>query len=217
MIASFFYKIRDKFTFLIENEITFAKKVKMFDFKEWMTASLILFAVIDILGSIPIIISLREKVGHIQSEKAAVVATVIMISFLFVGEEILNLIGIDVNSFAVAGSFVILFMALEMILGITLYKDDISETASIVPLAFPLIAGAGSMTSLLSLRAEYHVLNIILAILVNILFVYIVLKSSKYLSRILGPSGISIIRKVFGIILLAIAVKLFTSNIGQLI
>lgn len=217
MIASFFYKITDKFTFLIENEITFAKKVKMFDFKEWMTASLILFAVIDILGSIPIIISLREKVGHIQSEKAAVVATVIMISFLFVGEEILNLIGIDVNSFAVAGSFVILFMALEMILGITLYKDDISETASIVPLAFPLIAGAGSMTSLLSLRAEYHVLNIILAILVNILFVYIVLKSSKYLSRILGPSGISIIRKVFGIILLAIAVKLFTSNIGQLI
>jgi len=217
LIASFFYKIKDKFTFLIENEITFAKKVKMFDFKEWMTASLILFAVIDILGSIPIIISLREKVGHIQSEKAAVVATVIMISFLFVGEEILNLIGIDVNSFAVAGSFVILFMALEMILGITLYKDDISETASIVPLAFPLIAGAGSMTSLLSLRAEYHVLNIILAILVNILFVYIVLKSSKYLSRILGPSGISIIRKVFGIILLAIAVKLFTSNIGQLI
>lgn len=193
------------------------KKMKMFDFKEWMTASLILFAVIDILGSIPIIISLREKVGHIQSEKAAVVAAVIMISFLFVGEEILNLIGIDVNSFAVAGSFVILFMALEMILGITLYKDDISETASIVPLAFPLIAGAGSMTSLLSLRAEYHVLNIILAILVNILFVYIVLKSSKYLSRILGPSGISIIRKVFGIILLAIAVKLFTSNIGQLI
>ncbi len=191
--------------------------MKMFDFKAWMTASLILFAVIDILGSIPIIISLREKVGHIQSEKAAVVATVIMISFLFVGEEILNLIGIDVNSFAVAGSFVILFMALEMILGITLYKDDISETASIVPLAFPLIAGAGSMTSLLSLRAEYHVLNIILAILVNILFVYIVLKSSKYLSRILGPSGISIIRKVFGIILLAIAVKLFTSNIGQLI
>jgi multiple antibiotic resistance protein len=217
LIASFFYKITDKFTFLIENEITFAKKVKMFDFKEWITASLILFAVIDILGSIPIIISLREKVGHIQSEKAAVVATVIMISFLFVGEEILNLIGIDVNSFAVAGSFVILFMALEMILGITLYKDDISETASIVPLAFPLIAGAGSMTSLLSLRAEYHVLNIILAILVNILFVYIVLKSSKYLSRILGPSGISIIRKVFGIILLAIAVKLFTSNIGQLI
>ena len=191
--------------------------MKMFDFKEWMTASLILFAVIDILGSIPMIISLREKVGHIQSEKAAVVATVIMISFLFVGEEILNLIGIDVNSFAVAGSFVILFMALEMILGITLYKDDISETASIVPLAFPLIAGAGSMTSLLSLRAEYHVLNIILAILVNILFVYIVLKSSKYLSRILGPSGIGIIRKVFGIILLAIAVKLFTSNIGQLI
>jgi multiple antibiotic resistance protein len=140
-----------------------------------------------------------------------------MIGFLFVGEEILNLIGIDINSFAVAGSFVILFLALEMILGITLYKDDIPETASIVPLAFPMIAGAGTMTSLLSLRAEYQVLNIIIAIIINIIFVYIVLKSSKHIDRFLGSSGINIIRKVFGIVLLAIAVKLFTSNIGQLI
>tara|TARA_B100000575_G_C23066614_1_gene614179 strand:+ start:116 stop:685 length:570 start_codon:yes stop_codon:yes gene_type:complete len=189
----------------------------MFEFKEILTASLVLFAVIDIVGNIPLIISLRGKVGHIESEKASLVAALIMIGFLFLGEEILKLIGIDINSFAVAGSFVILFLALEMILGITLYKDDIPETASIVPLAFPMIAGAGTMTSLLSLRAEYQVLNIIIAILINIIFVYIVLKSSKHIERFLGSSGINIIRKVFGIVLLAIAVKLFTSNIGQLI
>ena len=189
----------------------------MFELKEILTASLVLFAVIDIVGNIPLIISLRGKVGHIESEKASLVAALIMIGFLFLGEEILKLIGIDINSFAVAGSFVILFLALEMILGITLYKDDIPETASIVPLAFPMIVGAGTMTSLLSLRAEYQVLNIIIAIIINIIFVYIVLKSSKHIERFLGSSGINIIRKVFGIVLLAIAVKLFTSNIGQLI
>lgn len=189
----------------------------MFDLKEILTASLILFAVIDILGSVPLIISLREKVGHIQSEKASIIATVIMIGFLFLGEEILKLIGIDVNSFAVAGAFVILFLALEMILGITLFKNTAPETASIVPIAFPMIAGAGTMTSLLSLRAEFYVGNIIIAIIINILFVYIILKSSKLIERILGKSGIVIIQKVFGIILLAIAVKLFTSNIGQLL
>jgi len=188
----------------------------VFDFKEMLTASVILFAVIDIVGSIPLIISLREKLGHIQSEKASVVAAIIMIGFLFLGEEILKLIGIDINSFAVAGSFVIFFLALEMILGITLYRDEAPETASIVPLAFPMIAGAGTMTSLLSLRAEYHVLNIIIAIVVNILFVYLILKTSKYIGKKLGKSGINIIRKVFGIVLLAIAVKLFTTNIGQL-
>ena len=189
----------------------------MFNGKEILTASLILFAVIDIVGSVPIIISLREKVGHIQSEKASIIAAIIMISFLYLGEEILNLIGIDVNSFAVAGSLVILFLALEMILGVTLYRDDAPATASIVPLAFPMIAGAGTMTSILSLRAEFHVVNIIIAILINIIFVYIVLKSSKLIGRLLGKSGISIIRKVFGVVLLAIAVKLFTSNIGQLL
>ena len=188
----------------------------MFDFKELLSASLVLFAVIDIVGSIPLIISLRAKVGHIQSGKASVISAFIMIGFLFLGEEILKLIGIDINSFAVAGSFVILFLALEMILGINLYKDDVPETASIVPLAFPMIAGAGTMTSLLSLRAEYHVLNIILAILINIIFVYIILKSSKLIEKKLGKSGINIIRKVFVIVLLAIAVKLFTTNIGQL-
>ncbi len=187
-----------------------------FDFREIATSSMILFAVIDIVGSIPIIIGLRNKVGHIQSEKASIVAAIMMIAFLFVGEEILKLIGIDVNSFAVAGAFIIFFLAIEMILGISLYKDDVAETASIVPLAFPMIAGAGTMTSLLSLRAEYHVENIIIAIIVNIIFVYIVLKLSKRIEKILGASGIGIIRKIFGVILLAIAVKLFASNINQL-
>ena len=189
----------------------------MFNLKEILTASVILFAVIDIIGNIPLVISLREKVGHIQSEKASLIAAVIMIGFLFLGEEILKLIGIDINSFAVAGSLVILFLALEMILGVNLFRDEAPETASIVPLAFPMIAGAGTMTSLLSLRAEYHVLNIIIAILINILFVYIILKSSKFIGKKLGKSGINIIRKVFGVVLLAIAVKLFTTNIGQLI
>ncbi len=177
---------------------------------------MILFAVIDILGSIPIIISLKKKVGHIQSEKASIVAACIMVAFLFVGESILNLIGIDVNSFAVAGAFVIFFLALEMILGITLYKDDEPESASIVPIAFPLIAGAGTMTSILSLRAEYSVENIVVAIVVNIIFVYLVLKSSSKIELLLGKNGLNIIRKVFGVILLAIAVKLFATNINQL-
>lgn len=187
-----------------------------FNLKEIATASMVLFAVIDIVGSIPIIISLRNKVGHIQSEKASVVAGLIMILFLFVGESILKLIGIDVSSFAVAGAIVIFFLAIEMILGITLYKDDEPETASIVPIAFPLIAGAGTMTSLLSLRAEFRVENIIVAVLLNILIVYLVLKSSKKIEGFLGKNGLSIIRKVFGVILLAIAVKLFTANINAL-
>ncbi len=187
-----------------------------FDFKQIITATMILFAVIDIIGSIPIIISLRKKVGHIQSEKASIVATIIMIAFLFIGEEILNLIGIDVNSFAVAGAFVIFFLAIEMVLGITLFKDDAPETASIVPIAFPLIAGAGTMTSLLSLRAEFHVENIIAAILINIIIVYIVLKSSKKIEKVLGANGLNVIRKIFGVILLAIAVKLFATNVPGL-
>tara|TARA_R110002020_G_scaffold105076_4_gene245290 strand:+ start:812 stop:1387 length:576 start_codon:yes stop_codon:yes gene_type:complete len=186
------------------------------NFKEIFTASMILFAVIDIVGSIPIIIDLRKKVGHIQSEKAAIVAAILMVLFLFIGKEILNLIGIDVNSFAVAGSFILFFIALEMILGIQLYKDDAPETAAVVPLAFPLIAGAGTMTSLLSLRSEYAVENIIVAIFVNIIFVYFVLKSSGKIERILGKQGINVIRKIFGVILLAIAVKLFTANIQGL-
>lgn len=187
-----------------------------FNFREIATATMVLFAVIDILGSIPIIIGLRKKVGHIQSEKASVVSAVIMVAFLFVGEEILKLIGIDVYSFAVAGAFVIFFLAIEMILGISLYREEEAESASIVPIAFPLIAGAGTLTAILSLRAEYHVENIIVAIIANTIFVYLVLKSSKRIEKVLGKNGLSVIRKVFGVILLAIAVKLFATNINQL-
>ena len=187
-----------------------------FDLKEIFTAGMILFAVIDIIGNIPLVISLRKKVGHIQSEKASIVSGIIMIAFLFVGEEILKLIGIDANSFAIAGSFIIFFLALEMVLGVNLFKDEEPDTASIVPLAFPMIAGAGTLTSLLSLRAEYHVINIIIAIVINIIIVYIILKSSSRIERLLGRSGINIIRKVFGVVLLAIAVKLFTTNVQQI-
>jgi multiple antibiotic resistance protein len=187
------------------------------DLREIATVGMVLFAVIDILGSIPIIVDLRTKVGHIQSEKATIVAMVIMILFLFIGEELLNIIGIDVNSFAVAGAFVLFFLALEMILGIRLYKDeDESKTASIVPIAFPLIAGAGTMTTLLSLKSQYHTVNIIIAILLNMILVYLVLKSSSKIEKMLGSSGLGIIRKVFGVILLAIAVKLFAANVKGL-
>lgn len=188
----------------------------LLNLKQIFTAGMILFAVIDIIGNIPIIIDLRKKVGHIQSEKASIVAGILMIVFLFVGKEILNLIGIDVNSFAVAGAFILFFLALEMILGISLYKDDEPETASIVPLAFPLIAGAGTMTTLVSLQAEFETINIIVAILINLIVVYAVLKASARIERILGSQGISVIRKVFGVILLAIAVKLFATNIQSL-
>lgn len=186
------------------------------NWKDIFTISMILFAVIDIVGSIPIIVDLRSKVGHIQSEKATIVAAVIMIAFLFVGEEILKLIGIDANSFAVAGSFVLFFLALEMILGIRLYKEDNPSTASIVPIAFPLIAGAGTMTTILSLRAAYDKINIIIAIVINVVVVYGVLKSSGKIERLLGVNGLGVIRKIFGVILLAIAVKLFAANVKGL-
>ena len=184
--------------------------------KEIFTAGMILFAVIDILGSIPIIVGLRSKLGTIQSEKASIVAACIMIAFLFVGESILSLIGIDVNSFAVAGAFVLFFIALEMILGISLYRDEEPKTASIVPLAFPLIAGPGVMTTVLALRAEYQTINIAIAILLNIIVVYTVLKLSGSIERLIGASGLGVIRKIFGVVLLAIAVKLFAANVKGL-
>ena len=187
-----------------------------FNFKEIFTAFMILFAVIDIVGNIPIIIDLRKKFGSIQSEKASLIAGFIMIIFLFLGQSLLSLIGIDVNSFAVAGSFILFFIALEMILGITLYKDNENAepiTAIVFPLAFPLIAGPGSLTTLLSLRSEFYIENIITAVLLNVVFIYLVLKTSSKIERIIGANGIQIIRKVFGVILLAISVKLFAANI----
>ena len=185
------------------------------NFKEIFTVFMVLFAVIDIVGNIPIVIDLRKKVGHIQSEKASLIAGVIMILFLFLGKSILNLIGIDVSSFAVAGAFILFFIALEMILGITLYKQEENNamTASVFPLAFPLIAGPGSLTTLLSLRAEYALENIIIAIIMNVVVIFVVLKTSSKIEHFLGSNGINIIRKVFGVVLLAIAVKLFAHNI----
>jgi len=185
-----------------------------FDLKEIATVIMILFAVIDVIGSIPVIIGLKQKVGEIQSGKAALVSLAIMVVFLFVGESILNLIGLTPQDFAIAGSLVIFFIALEMILGIRLYKDEVSSTASVVPVAFPLIAGTGTLTTLLSMRAQYSMLSLLIGIVVNVVIVYVVLKNMKHLERILGVSGIAILRKVFGIILLAIAVKIFRTNTG---
>ncbi|MFT6323674.1 MAG: multiple antibiotic resistance protein [Halieaceae bacterium] len=187
------------------------------DFKQILPATMILFAVVDIIGSIPLIISLRQKVGHIESEKASIVSAIIMIAFVFVGESILSVIGIDVYSFAVAGAFVIFALALEMVLGITLFKEDAPESAAVFPLAFPLIAGAGSLTSILSLKSQYATINIVIAIIINIVVVYLVLKSSEKIEKVLGNTGIQIIRKIFGVVLLSIAVKLFASNIPQLL
>lgn len=187
-----------------------------FDLKEIATVGMVLFAVIDIVGTIPIVVDLRTKHGHIESEKATLAAAVIMIAFLFVGEGLLKFIGIDVHSFAVAGSFVLFFIALEMILGIRIYRDTEASSASIVPLAFPLIAGAGTMTTLLSLRSQYYTENILVAILLNIILVYGVLKSSSKIETMLGKTGLGIVRKTFGVVLLAIAVKLFASNVKGL-
>ena len=184
-----------------------------FDLKEFISSSMILFAIIDVVGNIPLIVLLREKYKVIESEKASLVSLVIMIVFLFLGEIILNLLGVDINSFAVAGSIIILFLAAEMILGVKIYKDSNPKTASIVPIAFPLIAGPGTLTTLISIKSEYNDINIIMAIIINMILVYFVLKSSEKIQKVLGSQGINILRKVFGIILLAIGIKLFTTNI----
>ena len=188
-----------------------------FDWTEWFKASMVLFAVVDIVGSIPLIIKLKEQSGDIHPLNASLVSLVIMIGFLILGENILSLFGVQVEAFAVAGAFILFAMSLEMILGVRLFRDSVSgKTASIVPLAFPIIAGAGTMTSIISLRAEFAMINITLAIIVNIALVYVVLRLTKRIERFMGEGGIAILKKVFGIILLAIAVKLFTSNVKML-
>lgn len=186
----------------------------MVDFKQILSVSLILFSVIDILGSIPIIINLRKKVGHIQSEKATIVAGILMVTFLLVGKSILTLFGIGVEDFAIAGALIIFALGAEMILGIELFKPDPDATASasIVPIAFPLIAGAGTLTTILTLKAEFEQINIAIGILLNLIFVFIVLKSTTWLERKLGKTGVDVLRRIFGIILLSIAVKIFKTN-----
>ncbi|MEL6559749.1 MAG: MarC family protein [Bacteroidota bacterium] len=188
----------------------------MFDFKEILSVTLILFSVIDIIGSIPIIIDLRKKAGHVQSEKATLVSGVIMVAFLLVGEGILGLFGVDIYSFAIAGAVIMFLIGMEMILGIQIFRNDPDEmsSTSIVPLAFPLIAGAGTMTTLISLKAEYETMNIFVGIFINLLFVYLVLKTSGWLEKKIGKGGFNILRKVFGIILLSIAIKLFKTHLA---
>lgn len=188
-----------------------------FDPREILSVTLILFAIIDIVGTVPIIIELQRKAGSIASEKASLAVLFLMVVFLFVGKELLGIIGIDIPSFAIAGSLVIFFIALEMILGHKFFKEneeDSTETTSmsLVPLAFPLIAGAGTMTTLLSLKSQYQTQNILVGIFLNTLFVYLVLKNTYRIEKILGKTGLEVLRKAFGIILLAIAIKLFRSN-----
>lgn len=189
-----------------------------FSLTEILSATMILFAVIDIIGSIPIILDIKKKSAVVYPAKASLVALILMLLFLFVGEKLILFIGIDVNSFAVAGSFILFALAFEMILGIDIFNnnDATPKTALIVPLAFPIIAGAGSMTSILSLRAEFDSINIMIAIILNIALVYVVLKLTSKIEKTLGRGGVAVLKKVFGIILLAIAVKLFSSNIKVL-
>ena len=196
----------------------------MFDFigkfnpSDLFKATMVLFAVIDIIGSVPLIIKIKETSGDIHESKTSIVSFGIMIGFLILGESILSLFGVSIEAFAVAGSLLLFAMAFEMILGVRLFRDEVSgKTASIVPLAFPIIAGAGTMTSLISLRAEYDTINIILAIIINVFIIYIVLKSVKKIENVLGEGGIAIMKKVFGIILLAIAIRLFTENLKAMI
>lgn len=183
----------------------------MVNFKEVFSVTLILFSVIDILGSIPLIISIRKREGRIEAEKATIISAALMVVFLYLGQSILQLFGLDVASFAIAGAIVIFIVAMEMILGIMLFRDDpdVKGSSSIVPLAFPLIAGAGTLTTILSLRAVYSELNILIGILVNLIIIYVVLRASVWLERVIGKSGFAVLRRVFGVILLAIAVKIF--------
>lgn len=191
-----------------------AKIRVMFNLKEIFSITLVLFSVIDIIGSIPIVIELRKREGDIHSLKATLISGGLMLTFLFLGNSILQLFGLDVSSFALAGAVIMFLLAFEMILGVMLFKGDTdsSGSGSVVPLAFPMISGAGTLTTILSLRAVYSVPNIMVGIVVNLVFIYIVLKSTTWLERKIGKSGFSILRRVFGIILLAIAIKIFKEN-----
>lgn len=186
-----------------------------FNIKEVISVTLILFSVIDILGAIPIIIDLRKKAGGINARRATLVSGGLMIAFLYVGKEILKLFGVDVASFAVAGALILFLIGLEMILGRNIFKHDAVHTnaTSIVPIAFPMIAGAGTMTTILSLKAAYQEINIIVGILINLVFIYLVLHSSAWIERQLGVAGTDVLRKIFGLILIAISIKLFRSTL----
>lgn len=183
-------------------------------FREILTCTFALFAVIDMLGSIPVLISLRNKMGHISAYRATLVSGFLILLFFFIGERVLSFMGLDIASFAIAGSIVLFILGLEMILGFEFFKGDNNPKASaVVPIAFPVIAGSGTLTTVMSMKSLYAQNNILIAILINLIFVFIILKSLAWLERILGQSGILIIRKFFGVILIAIAVKMFRTNI----
>lgn len=189
-----------------------------FNYSELLTLTFTLFAIIDIIGSIPILITLKEKMGGIPAAKATLISGVLMVVFLFLGEGFLQLLGLDKKSFAVGGSIVIFILGLEMVLGIEFFKSDNSAKSSVaVPIAFPIIAGSGTLTTIMSLKANYHDNLILIAILINLIVVFVVLKSLDFLEKILGPAGLIAIRKFFGVILLAIAIKIFSSNVPGLI
>ncbi len=184
------------------------------DFSQIVTISFTLFAVIDILGSIPIIISLKKKMGDISAIQATSVSGGLMLLFFFIGEQMLNFMGLDIHSFAIAGSIVIFILGLEMVLGIDFFKSEEGKAGNVVPIAFPIIAGSGTLTTVMSLKAEFPAYNILVGIFINLIFIFMILRSINFIERLLGPSGISVIRKFFGVILLAIAVKIFKNNIG---
>ncbi len=184
------------------------------DYVEIIAAFMVLFAIIDIPGSIPIILDIKAKTGDVEPGKVTLVSFVIFLAFLYIGAPLLGIFGVDVSSFAIAGSFIIFLIGMEMVLGIELFRHDSSGGGSIVPIAFPLIAGAGSITTILSLKAEYHTVNILIALVLNMGIVYAVLRLTSRFERILGASGLHILKKMFGIILLSIAIKLFLTNTG---
>lgn len=188
------------------------------DLKALLTVTFTLFAVIDIVGSVPILISLKQKMGGIREWRATLISGALMVLFLFAGEAFLNLLGLDVKSFAVGGSIVIFILGLEMVLGLEFFKSEKDiKAATVVPIAFPLIAGSGTLTTLMSLKANYSETIILIAIFANLVFVFLVLKSLNLIARILGPAGLIAVRKFFGVILLAIAVKIFATNAPGLI
>ena len=183
---------------------------------EIITVFITLFAVIDILGSIPVLIGLKKKMGEINSLQATLVSGGLMIAFFFAGGEMLNFMGLDIKSFAIAGSIIIFFLGMEMIMGLEFFKSESgSKSGSIVPIAFPLIAGSGTLTTIMSLKASYHYSNILIGIVINLVIIFICLRSLNFIEKLLGPSGIMVVRKFFGVILIAIAVKIFNQNIGM--
>ncbi|HMF71561.1 MAG TPA: MarC family protein [Flavitalea sp.] len=187
-------------------------------FDELLTVTFTLFAVIDIVGSVPALITLKDRMGGIRETKATLISGALMILFVFVGEKLLSIFGVDVSSFAVGGSIVIFILGLEMVLGVEFFKTEADpRSGTLVPIAFPMIAGSGTLTTIISLRANYDKIPLLLAILINLVFIYLVLHSLKYIAKLLGPAGLTAVRKFFGVVLLAIAVKIFSSNVAGLI